>query len=541
MIHYKSGGWGVMFSFSMQGSVFPKAICWALPNGILAGVLTHLLSEFAAQARITETAGVNVLWSGYTVILGFLVVFRNNEAYSRFWEGTTLLHQTRGEWTEAISNLIGFCSKSKEKGPQVEEFQGRIVRLGSLLYCSALQQICDLEDDTLDVIDIDFLDGETVDFLMNSNDKCEVIMQWIRRLIYDAEADGSIQVAPPILSRSYQELSRGMVNLINVRKIKDIPFPFPYAQMITWMLMVHWWLTPVLASQIVSQWYWSALLCFTISLGMWSLMYIALEIEQPFGADANDLPVAELMRDFNRSMLNLCDPLAQQVPRCTWSTGEPSISLSTTVLGSGDPIGRMSSRRFSATTQKLSDVPEGTDGATLSVLWNGDKYSEPCGVPSQSRKSTARKKPAQERPPHGEPGKEKAEIAEDLAAEQLRAGRNPDGHCLFEMLDGSRHGPARHPAPDTGTHMPSTPSVSSSTRPRQQEVTSDKDSQRGATPMSAKHLKAVPLCGAGAQGATAQGAGAQGSRAKGAGAKADVAQVDAAEGAATARGMDVHI
>merc|ERR1712066_212550 len=27
------------------------------------------------------------MWAGYTSVLGFLMVFRNNQAYTRFWEG----------------------------------------------------------------------------------------------------------------------------------------------------------------------------------------------------------------------------------------------------------------------------------------------------------------------------------------------------------------------------------------------------------------------------------------------------------------------
>merc|ERR1712060_1040768 len=125
----------------------------------------------------------------------------------------------------------------------------------------------------------------------------------IQRLVVDAEDAGVINVAAPILSRPYQELSRGVVNLNNVRKIKDVPFPFPYAQMITCMLLVHWAMTPMLASQIIRSRWWAATTCFFVTTAYWSLLYIAAEIDQPFGSDKNDLPIREMQVDFNRSIL----------------------------------------------------------------------------------------------------------------------------------------------------------------------------------------------------------------------------------------------
>ena len=49
-------------------------------------------------------------------------------------------------------------------------------------------------------------------------------MNWIQRLI----ATGPVEASAPLVARTYQELSRGIVNLNNVRKIEEVPFPFPW-------------------------------------------------------------------------------------------------------------------------------------------------------------------------------------------------------------------------------------------------------------------------------------------------------------------------
>mmetsp|Transcript_112983 Transcript_112983/g.243392 ORF Transcript_112983/g.243392 Transcript_112983/m.243392 type:complete len:485 (-) Transcript_112983:46-1500(-) len=312
MIHYHQGRWGpwgILFICRSSGSVIPQALVWAVPSAIFAGYL-HL--DGYGDVRIE---GVGELWSGYTFILGFLLVFRNNQAYSRFWEGATLIQQVRGEWFNAVSSLIAFCSKRPEKREEVEVFQHLLVRLMSMLYCAALQQVAVLDDNNFDIIDNEGMDTDSLLFLAESNDRCEIILQWIQRLVVDAQESGVISVAPPILSRSFQELSRGIVNLNNVRKIKEIPFPFPYAQASTVMLLVHWIITPIFASQYIASWWSAAIVSLVVSCAFWAISYIAQEIEQPFGEDPNDLPMAEMQSDMNRSLRVLLQPLAQHPPR----------------------------------------------------------------------------------------------------------------------------------------------------------------------------------------------------------------------------------
>jgi len=184
----------------------------------------------------------------------------------------------------------------------------------SMLYCSAIQQVADLDDDSLELLDTDGINEESLDFLQDVNDRCEILIQWIQSMIVEAQKTGLIDIPAPILSRVFQELSQGIVNLNNVRKIKDVQFPFPYEQMITVMLLVYTAVTPVLASQAINSIWCAAGMCFFSVGAYWSLVYIAREIDQPFGSDANDLPVKFMQIDFNRSLLELLDTRAQTPP-----------------------------------------------------------------------------------------------------------------------------------------------------------------------------------------------------------------------------------
>lgn len=320
MIDYSDHNYVLGIVCQRTGSVLPQALVWALSNALFAGIAHWAISYISAYMEQNlddfkgQMDGVTTIWSGYTAVLGFLIVFRNNQAYSRFWEGATLVNQTRGEWFNAVSSLIAFCDMSEARKTEVEHFQALLVRLASLLHCSALQEVCEIEDASLEILDPTGLEQESMAFLEIAHDRCEIIMQWLQRLIMVAHKDNVLIAPPPILSRSFQELSRGVVNLNNVRKIRDIPFPFPYNQVLVCMLAVHWIVTPLIAAFYVSSIWWACAICFFVTGGLWCVIYIAKEIDQPFGEDPNDLPMVEMQRDFNRSLSNLMEPLAQRIP-----------------------------------------------------------------------------------------------------------------------------------------------------------------------------------------------------------------------------------
>ena len=100
---------------------------------------------------------------------------------------------------------------------------------------------------------------------------------------------------PPVLSRVYQELSNGMLGFNQSLKLADVPFPFIFAQILEAMLVVFLigapvmivvitgmrldhWITPFASSMVV--------------MGFWSLNEMAKELENPFGDDTNDVPIA---------------------------------------------------------------------------------------------------------------------------------------------------------------------------------------------------------------------------------------------------------
>eukprot|EP00657_Telonema_sp_P-1_P005202 TRINITY_DN22410_c0_g1_i1.p1 TRINITY_DN22410_c0_g1~~TRINITY_DN22410_c0_g1_i1.p1 ORF type:complete len:106 (-),score=32.37 TRINITY_DN22410_c0_g1_i1:135-452(-) len=77
-------------------------------------------------------------------------------------------------------------------------------------------------------------------------------MARIVRLISHRQKEGGCAVPPPILSRVYQELSNGLLEFDQAKKVSDIPFPFPYAQIVRYMQMAFVLSAPFVVMSFVS-------------------------------------------------------------------------------------------------------------------------------------------------------------------------------------------------------------------------------------------------------------------------------------------------
>jgi len=296
-----------------HGSVVPKAVLYASPV-MLVTLIWLLICDSSPNMRqnlgVDELAGSQV-WSGSTLAVLIMLGFRTKEAYARFWESTTLLHQMQGEWFESVSCLFAFSASAlPKKGNEVADFRHTLVRLMSLMHGFALEEIKDDGKVTYDVLDVMGLDNATLRLLVNmkrrhGTDRVAVIMHMVQMLMTYNMDIGVLNVAPPILSRVYQTLSRGLVNFINAQKISDTMFPFPFAQLTALFVLSQTFLLPIIITGFMESKVLAPLVAFVPLFGMHCLNFTAMELEMPFGNDPNDLPLEKLQNKMNISLLML--------------------------------------------------------------------------------------------------------------------------------------------------------------------------------------------------------------------------------------------
>eukprot|EP00928_Gymnodinium_smaydae_P056883 TRINITY_DN4017_c0_g2_i1.p1 TRINITY_DN4017_c0_g2~~TRINITY_DN4017_c0_g2_i1.p1 ORF type:complete len:507 (+),score=45.68 TRINITY_DN4017_c0_g2_i1:67-1587(+) len=329
MIRYESGRHNPCIVFRCRGSVLPKACFVSVPCCIFAVVLHYIFRNFPQTMQVIAAGDAETkVLGGFWFALGFLLVFRAQQGYARWVEGATLFQKLRAEWFNSFSSLIAFCNTDPAKKDAVMKFQHQMVRLFSLLHGCAIYQASQSKTVHLEAIDIHGMERQAIDYLMTSPDRCEICLQWIQSLIIRSEQEGTLKVAPPILSRVFNELGNGIANLALARRITDYPIPFPLAQTMILMLLFHALITPVLCAALVESVSWCGVIAFVVVVAFWSIHFIAIELENPFGDDDNDLPLMEIQSSLNRSLTALMDPRSQQVPSFTLLPRHTTLSTS---------------------------------------------------------------------------------------------------------------------------------------------------------------------------------------------------------------------
>merc|ERR1711879_697374 len=91
------------------------------------------------------------------------------------------------------------------------------------------------------------------------------------------------------------------------------------------LLVLHWCVTPFLVSSWCVSPLWTGILCFIAVFILWSLNSIAIELENPFGEDANDLPAADTQHAINQQLLLLIRPTT-----CITPTLSPDVAMDET-------------------------------------------------------------------------------------------------------------------------------------------------------------------------------------------------------------------
>ncbi|KAK3238616.1 hypothetical protein CYMTET_51384 [Cymbomonas tetramitiformis] len=140
------------------------------------------------------------------------------------------------------------------------------------------------------------------------NTRVFYVMSWIHRLACRRTAEGGLGVPPPVLSRTYQVLSDGMLGCYQALKVAYTPFPFPWVQLTTFLLICFVGVVPLVIMGFVAETWLRNTLTFVIVLGYSALNEISREIENPFGLDPNNLPLFSYQKDFNICLTTLIRP-----------------------------------------------------------------------------------------------------------------------------------------------------------------------------------------------------------------------------------------
>lgn len=161
-----------------------------------------------------------------------------------------------------------------------------------------------------------------------------------------------------------------MIQFHEAMKLSSIPFPFPYAQTCDWLLVIHWILIPFVMQQWVTTIVAAGLFSFCQVFTLWSLNLIAVQIENPFGSDVNDLDTQMMQEEFNAHLLNLLRPTTLRTPKLS----KMAIELKSVIIEKPEKTALQRGVSWTGARQTLATAKSKQNGENIE-----DNSDEPAG------------------------------------------------------------------------------------------------------------------------------------------------------------------
>ena len=203
MIPYNQRRWA-SFALIWQcaGSVFHRVWCPATVSCVITVGIKIAREQGYDMGEVFSHPFPNQFFS---FLLGFMLVFRTQLTYQRFWEGRTQLEIMSSKWTDVATQVVVFDSVKGDPAELIQ-WKRQVLSAISLLHAVALASLgglCYLEV-------LAGLDPTQVDAGLNHHRlpkhgefKTALALQWVQDVVTNRIRDG-LAVPPPILSRVFQ-------------------------------------------------------------------------------------------------------------------------------------------------------------------------------------------------------------------------------------------------------------------------------------------------------------------------------------------------
>lgn len=304
-----------------------RSLLVALPCAVVAAVMEHADSQVGFLQSILPD---DQTYSSFTFLLGFFLTFHTAHAYQRFWYGAQMIYTISGNFIDMTSLLLAFTRHSDGLEELRSEFKVTLIRLASLLFAVSIEEVTghqneedEISDDYISdkrAIDPRGLDQSMLERALSARHRPQVVCQMIQNLIVDQISNGVLSIPAPILTRAFQEQSNAMIQFHEVRSCSEVPFPFPFVIVSEVLLIVHWVVTPFFMG------YWcpgiasAAFYTLVVTLTLWSLHGISMELDNPFGRDSNDIAVQFLQEQLNQQLVTVLIESELGLPKDKLST-----------------------------------------------------------------------------------------------------------------------------------------------------------------------------------------------------------------------------
>ncbi|PSB33050.1 bestrophin family protein [Chlorogloea sp. CCALA 695] len=276
-------------ALQIKGSVIPAIFNRVLYCGLF-GLFISLLHYF--KLPVSQPILESVIPS---IVLGLLLVFRTNTAYDRYWEG-------RKCWGSLINNIRNLARQIWINVEEIvtENRQNKVLNM-RLLVAFAVATKLHLRGETINSELEELMTISKYFKLKTMNNPPLEVAFWIGDYLQQQYKNGLLNIHHLV---AMQDLLNKMVNdLGGCERILKTPMPLAYAIHLKQLLLLYCLLLPF---QLVSTLgFWTGAIVGLISFTLLGIEEIGIEIENPFGYDANDLPLDAICNTMLRNIEDL--------------------------------------------------------------------------------------------------------------------------------------------------------------------------------------------------------------------------------------------
>ena len=276
-------------TLQFKGSVIPAIYNKVLWCGLF-GVFISLLYYF--NLPVSYPIFESVIPS---IVLGLLLVFRTNTAYERFWEG-------RKSWGSLVNNVRNLARQIWVViAEQTEEDRTEKIWALRLLVAFTVATKLHLRGEPVNSELQELMSHKRFFKLKSMNNPPLEVAFWIGDYLqqqYNRDRTSDYQLV------AMQNLLNNLVDNLGVcERILKTPMPIAYTIHLKQLLLIYCLLLPF---QMVDKLgFWTGAIVALISFTLFGIEEIGLEIENPFGYDANDLPLDAICNTMKRNIEDL--------------------------------------------------------------------------------------------------------------------------------------------------------------------------------------------------------------------------------------------
>jgi len=281
MVQYNPKDW-ITYIFKFHKSdTFRQLIPLMIFIGIYSGLICYFEMDYFKLEESSHVKNISIMHTTVGFVLSLLLAYRTNTAYDRWWEGRKLWGALVNSSRNLSLKLSVILTDEKDK-----HFFRRLIPS----YASILQKHLTNEESAK--VLFDDLDLEIDHQKHRPNQIAKMIFQKTNDLYKSGKISGDQLIIINAELQSFTDVCGAC------ERIKNTPIPYSYSAFIKKFIFFYIMTLPF--SFAFSLGYYVVPVVVFIFYVLASLELIAEEIEDPFGSDANDLPIVKIAMNIKK-------------------------------------------------------------------------------------------------------------------------------------------------------------------------------------------------------------------------------------------------